>query len=119
MDPPEVLARDNCTVIGAYETTPDNSVLCGIGAVKIFTDYGEIKRMYVPEEFRGQGIAKLILNRLLEITIEQNIRCVKLETGAKFEPAVKLYEKNGFTVCEAFGDYEKNPCNLYLQKKLS
>ena len=101
LDPPEVLAKDNCTMLGAF----DGETICGIGAVKFFEDYGEIKRMFVPEEFRGRGIANKILLSLIDLVKEKEMPFVRLETGIKFKPAVSLYEKHGFKKCEPFGQY--------------
>lgn len=56
LDPIEVLAEPNCKLMGAYY----NNELVGIGAAKIMDNYGELKRFYVPEKFRGQGVAESI-----------------------------------------------------------
>src|SRR5512140_1240215 len=40
----------------------------GCGGVKLYgTEYGEVKRMYVRPQFRGQGLAKLILEHLAKV----------------------------------------------------
>lgn len=114
LDPPEVLARENCVMLGAFY----ENELCGIGAVKLFEDYGEIKRMFVPEKFRGRGISRLILDSLLRIIQEKGLAWARLETGAKFEAAMSLYQRSGFEICEPFGNYEKTPVNVYMQKSL-
>jgi putative acetyltransferase len=47
-------------------------------------------------------------------------RCLYLETGTgpAFEPAHALYRKNGFTACEAFGDYSATDFNTFMVKLL-
>ena len=36
------------------------------GGVKLYTDYGEVKRVYVRPAYRGQGLSKRIMARLEE-----------------------------------------------------
>lgn len=115
LDPPEVLARENCMMIGAYVGT----TLCGMGAVKYFADYGEIKRMFVEPTYRGKGISKLVLEHLLDSVKKRGLRFARLETGAKFEAAVSLYRKCGFTECESFGSYKTNGISLFMEKDLN
>ena len=105
LDPPEVLAKDNCIMIGCYQ----REAICGIGAVKLFDDYGEIKRMFVSDEYRGRGVATSILHELIEIVKSQKLPYVRLETGKKFAAAVSLYEKHGFKICQPFGQYRFEP----------
>jgi len=43
-----------------------NGMAAGCGGVKLFgTDYGEIKRMYIRPQFRGSGLARLMLDHSL------------------------------------------------------
>jgi putative acetyltransferase len=115
LDPPEVLARENCIMIGAY----DEGVLCGIGAVKFFEGYGEIKRMFVPVKFRGRGVSKLIIEELINIIRQNGLTIARLETGIRHEVALILYRKKGFVEREPFGDYGKTELNVYMEKVLN
>ena len=115
LDPPEILAKENCIVIGAY----NHLELWGMGAIKFFDDYSEIKRMFVPPKYRGKGVARLILNKLIEITKKKGLPKVRLETGSKFRPAVQLYKRNGFQVCGPFGPYKKGPKNMYMERQIN
>jgi GNAT superfamily N-acetyltransferase len=52
------------------------------GGVKLFgTAYGEIKRMYVRPQFRGQGFAKLMLNHLSDYASSQGATLLRQVTG--------------------------------------
>ena len=114
LDPPEVLARDNCTMIGVY----DGPILCGIGAVKLFDDYGEIKRMFVAPKYRGQRLSTLILDELLQLIRAKNIPIARLETGTRHHAALVLYRKHGFIEREPYADYPKTDLNIYMEKRL-
>ena len=89
------------------------------GGVKLFgTDFGEIKRMYVRPEFRGQGFAKQMLNHLSDYAQVQGVSVLRLETGIHQREAIALYERMGFRRIGPFGDYEDDPLSLYYEKSL-
>ena len=78
----------------------------GCGAIRAL-DSGEIevKRMFVPLESRGKGIATLVLLELENWARELSYtRCV-LETGLKQPEAIRLYEKNGYERIPNYGQY--------------
>ena len=53
--------------------------------------------MFVPIEHRGKGINKLIIDKLREWTLSQNIYEMRLEVYHNNPPAIRAYEKAGFT----------------------
>lgn len=86
----------------AYE----NEVAIGCGAIKKYTDDTmEIKRMYVPVDQRGKGIATLILQALEKWTAELSYKKCILETGIKQPEAIALYLKNGYKIIPNYGQY--------------
>lgn len=96
-------------VIVAYE----NETAVGCGAFKEYeTGTAEIKRMFVPEEKRGMGIASKVLAELENWASEEGFgRCV-LETVAD-SGAVILYRKSGYSIIPNYGQYagmEKSCC---------
>lgn len=111
---PEQLAGSDCTMIGAFS----RERLCGMGAIRFMDSYGEITRMFVEEDFRRKGIAKQILDLLVQCAINRNLQSVKLETSVKFTNAVSFYAASGFTACAPFGDYVHAPHNSYMKKIL-
>lgn len=92
----------------------------GCGGVKLFgTAYGEIKRMYVRPQFRGQGFAKLMLNHLSDFAFEQGVTLLRLETGIHQHEAIGLYERMGFHRISPFGDYKEDPLSIFFEKALT
>jgi putative acetyltransferase len=82
--------------------------------------YGEVKRMYVRPEFRGQGFGKRVLDRLAEHAVEQGVPLLRLETGIHQVEAIGLYERYGFYRTGAFGPYDEDESlSLYFEKRLS
>jgi len=89
-------------VVLAYE----NETALGCGAIRELESGDiEIKRMFVPLESRGKGIATLVLLELEDWARELSYtRCV-LETGVKQPEAIRLYEKNGYEPIPNYGQY--------------
>ena len=110
------IIENNKNVIVAY----NNEVAIGCGCFKKFNDRTvEIKRMYVQPEYRGQKIARLVLDALEKWAIELNIFATVLETGTKQPEAIHLYLKSGYIVVESYGpckDLEESVC---MQKNLA
>ena len=91
----------------------------GCGGIKLFgQEYGELKRMYVRPKFRGDGLGKMILDRLAEHAREHGVTLLRLETGIHQEAAIRLYVRHGFQRIGPFGAYTGNPMNLFFEKRI-
>jgi putative acetyltransferase len=77
----------------------------GCGGVALFSDFAEVKRMYVRDPARRQGVAGAILARLEEEARDAGLSWLRLETGDNQIAAMQLYARAGFSRCPAFGDY--------------
>jgi len=69
----------------------------------------QIGNLAVAPDFRGKGIAKLLMNRILEIANERECDCVFLEVRESNQPARVLYESFGFKVVGRRVGYYRNP----------
>ena len=65
----------------------------------------EIKQMYTCPDFRGKGVATLILGELETWALELNYKSFILETGKKYPEAISLYLKQGFHISDNSGPY--------------
>jgi GNAT superfamily N-acetyltransferase len=84
--------------------------LVGCGAVRdIGGGTGEIKRMFVDPGCRGSKIGAAILDQLELHARRSGLTQLKLETGAKQQPALRLYEGFGFAPCDPWGEYLASP----------
>ena len=92
--------------------------LAGCGGVKMFDDYGEVKRMFVRPIHRGRGLGKAMLNRLAEYARNKGAKVLRLETGIYEVEAIGLYESWGFSRRTPFGEYVEDPLSIYLEKRL-
>ena len=91
----------------------------GCGGIKLVgTDYGEIKRMYVRPQFRGFGLAKLMLDHLANYARARGVTLLRLETGIHQHEAIGLYERAGFQTVGPFGEYKPDPLSRFFEKRI-
>jgi putative acetyltransferase len=95
----------------------------GGGGVALFGDFAEVKRMYVREAARGHGVAQALLAGIEQTAREAGLTWLKLETGTNQLAALRFYQREGFQICEAFGDYRAMPASaiatsVFLEKRL-
>ncbi|CAB1078771.1 Uncharacterized N-acetyltransferase YedL [Olavius algarvensis Delta 1 endosymbiont] len=99
----------------------DDSLLIGCGALKeIGAQHGEIKSMRTASSYLGKGVASHLLDYILTEARRRKYRRVSLETGSfdAFKPARNLYTKFGFTYCEPFAGYSKDPNTVFMTIEL-
>lgn len=103
----------------AFFVMRQDGVPAGCGGVQLFgTAYGEVKRMYVRPQFRGLGLAKLMLNRLAEHALQHGVPLLRLETGIYQTEAIGLYERWGFQRIPPFGEYKVDPLSIFYEKRI-
>jgi putative acetyltransferase len=95
----------------------------GCGAVALFDDYAEVKRMYTRDAARGRGVGKALLAHIEQEARDAGKPMLRLETGTLQAAAIGLYEGCGFRACAAFGHYATLPphriaTSLFYEKPL-
>jgi putative acetyltransferase len=91
-------------------------VSVGCAAIVIKPEYGEVKRIYVRPQARGQGLARRLIETLEQKAMEQGCRTFMLETGPTQPEALMLYERLGYQCRGPFGDYPEDPLSVFMQK---
>lgn len=74
------------------------TVAGGIG-MELFAGFyscGEIQKLYVSDEMKGQGLGQRLLEQIEAYAKEKGIERLYLETHSNLKEAVCLYEKNGY-----------------------
>jgi putative acetyltransferase len=79
----------------------------GCGGVALFSDFAEVKRMYVRDVARGKGVADAILARIEQEVRDAGLSVLRLETGERQIAAMRFYARAGFRRCQAFGAYTR------------
>jgi putative acetyltransferase len=113
----EALRRPDITFWSVWA----DGVLCGCGALKeLDPASGEVKSMRTRSAFLRQGLGQFMLDEIVRTARSRNYKHLYLETGtgSAFEPAQRLYVKNGFTWCGSFGNYTATDFNVFMTKKL-
>jgi GNAT superfamily N-acetyltransferase len=104
-----------CVVV-AYE----NEVAIGCGAIKEYEkEIMEIKRMFVPLEKRGKGIASIVLKELEKWAKELKYKKCILETGKKMPEAIQLYTKSDYKLIKNYGQYAEVESSVCFEKLLT
>lgn len=95
----------------------ENEMAIGCGAIKEYEEnVMEIKRMFVPLEKRGNGIASIILKELENWTKDLGFNKCILETGIKQPEAISLYKKNDFVLIKNYGQYTEIENSVCFEK---
>ena len=92
----------------------------GVAPLQGAPDILEIQKMYFLPEARGQGLAKSILLLCFAFGEHQGKTAFYLETTAKLNQAVALYEKLGFAhLDKPLGNTGHSAaCEIYMHKKI-
>lgn len=111
------LSDQSTFFLGIY----DGEKILGCGAVRVMEDcgqYGELKRVFIKEAYRGQGLSKQLIIALENTLKDRSIALIRLETGIHQIEALGLYKKLGYRIREPFGAYELDPFSIFMEKSL-
>lgn len=103
---------------GTFVIARQGGEVVGCGAVQALAPgVGEIKRMWVSPDARGQGLGRRLLQELERRAGELGHDLVRLDTNATLTEAVRLYEASGYA---EIGRYNDNPyAERFFEKRLA
>ena len=113
----EALRRPEITFWSVWE----GGELLGCGALKeLDSRHAEIKSMRTASTHLRKGVARNLLQHIIEEGRRRGYTRLSLETGSTeaFEPALRLYAGFGFTRCGPFADYVEDPFSVFMTKEL-
>lgn len=91
----------------------------GCGAIRPLDQESiELKRFFVDEAFRQQGIAKQILVELEIMAKKRGFSSIRLEAGAAQPEAISFYKKHGYIEIDRYGEYEDSEFSLCYEKRI-
>jgi len=98
--------------------------IVGMGVIKkLNDDIGEIERMYIRPDYRGRGLGKQMLNRLLKDGRDLGCSTFRLSTPKFAKAAQHIYRSVGFIEREEYPESEVPDTLrqywLYMEKKES
>jgi ribosomal protein S18 acetylase RimI-like enzyme/8-oxo-dGTP pyrophosphatase MutT (NUDIX family) len=94
----------------------DGTEFVGAIVVQPFWEQLHIKYLFVEKNYRGQGIARLLMNHALEFGIKRGYHFAFVETMSFQAP--EFYQKMGFTTEFSRPGYAENTTFHYLKKSL-
>ncbi|MCH7232085.1 GNAT family N-acetyltransferase [Glycomyces sp. L485] len=78
----------------------------------------EMKRLYVREAARRQGLARLLVAAVETSAAEAGRKRLVLETGPRQPEAIAMYESLGYKPVSPFGEYAETDGSLHLGREL-
>ncbi len=103
---------ENENIKKVWAVFSDNLPIGCIAYRKKADGIGEVKRLYLKKEYRGQGISKQMLQTVESYAKERGCHTLFLDTRITLEPAVSLYRSFGFNIVFQQGLY------IQMEKKL-
>ena len=88
-------------------------VACG-GLTAIAPDTGELKRMWVHDDWRGAGLGSRLLRHLEDQARALGHRFVRLDTNAALAEAIAMYQRAGYLAIDRYND---NPWATHFFEK--
>lgn len=83
-------------ILAKYIVAEINGNVVGYGGIWLIIDEGHITNIAVDEKYRGLGVGNRILEGLIQLCIDRNIKAITLEVRKSNEIAKSLYKKYGF-----------------------
>lgn len=98
------------------------SSIAGCGALKeLDRRHGELKSMHTAQRYRGKGVGRRMVAKIVDEARRRAYHRLSLETGSMeaFAPARALYRRFGFEECPPFADYRVDPHSVYMTLNLA
>lgn len=83
--------------------------IIGYCVMSTVLDEGSLLLIAVKEEYRRQGVAKALINKLYEIATEIKLSFLTLEVRVSNDSAIRFYEKEGFSKVATRRNYYSRP----------
>ena len=97
----------------------DHGRAVGGGAIRRYDDENiELKRVFVHNEYQGQGIGSRLVSLLIEWAAELGYRRMILGTGELLAESCAVYKKLGFAVIPNYGPYADMPESLCMAREI-
>lgn len=107
------LENPNTTYIIAKE---QNDVV-GFAGISICLDEATLNNIVVKKSCRGRGLGGELLESLIDICSDINLKTFTLEVNVTNEPAIRLYKKFGFKNLGIRKKYYNNSQDAYIMTK--
>ncbi len=96
--------------------------ICGAGAYRRLSDGScEMKRLFVPDQFHGMGIGRLLCQHIISAARAKGFASMKLDTARRLTEAIALYKRHGFRECAPYHVYPEKlmPYLIFMELDLA
>ena len=103
---------------GSFIVAVDGNTVVGCVGIKNLGNRAcEMKRLFVADDYKGRGIGKQLVAKMIEEAEQKQYACIRLDTLNTMETALKIYADSGFVEIEP---YYNNPHDkvVYMEKVL-
>ncbi len=113
----EALRKPEITFWSAWE---GNELVGCVALRELDEHHAEIKSMRTASSHLRKGVAKRLLEHIIEVSRQRCYRRLSLETGSveAFEPARRLYTDFEFDYCEPFAEYVEDSFSVFMTRVL-
>ena len=100
-----------------YVVAKENNEIVGFAGMMVFMDEATLNNIVVKKSCRGRGIGGELLEALIEVCADLNMKSFTLEVNVSNIPAIKLYEKFGFQNLKIKKKYYNNSQDAIIMTK--
>ena len=110
-------AYDGVAGVMLVVVDPEGQVVGTAGVRRLGPGVTELKRMWLRPACRGRGLARRLMDRVLEEARALGGRVLRLDSERRLTAAVRLYRSYGF---EDIADYNGNPlAEIWMELRLA
>ena len=95
----------------------EKNEVVGFAGISVIFDEATLNNIVVKKSCRGKGIGGEMLETLIDLCSDMNLKTFTLEVNVENTPAIKLYEKFGFKNLGIRKKYYNNTTDAYIMTK--
>ena len=100
-----------------YIIAKENNEVVGFAGILVVLDEATLNNIVVKKSYRCRGIGGELLETLIDLCADLNLKSFTLEVNVENIPAIKLYEKFGFKNLGIRKKYYNNSTDAYIMTK--
>lgn len=100
-----------------YIIAKEKNEVVGFAGISVIFDEATLNNIVVKKSCRGKGIGSEMLETLIDLCSDMNLKTFTLEVNVENTPAIKLYEKFGFKNLGIRKKYYNNTTDAYIMTK--
>ena len=101
----------------SYIIAKEKEEVVGFAGISVCIDEATLNNIVVKKSCRGKGIGGEMLETLIDLCSDMNLKTFTLEVNVENTPAIKLYEKFGFKNLGVRKKYYNNTTDASIMTK--